>query len=83
MRGLRKPWPPGNVSPDGQAQRRFVDAKREYLADLPVAADKVRFARAEFDRLDKPKLRQVMHGEQGSICVYCESASRRTSRHLS
>ena len=72
MRGLRKPWPPANVSPDGQAQRRFVDAEREYLADLQGAPDKVRFARAEFDRLDKPKLRQVMHGEQGSICVYCE-----------
>ena len=69
MRGLRKPWPPANVSPDGQAPRRFVDAEREYLQG---AADKVRFARAEFDRLDKPKLRQVMHGEQGSICVYCE-----------
>ena len=72
MRGLRKPWPPANVSPDGQAPRRFIDAEREYLADLRGAADKVRFARAEFDRLDKPKLRQVMHGEQGSICVYCE-----------
>lgn len=73
MRGLRKPWPPANVSPDGQPPRRFVDAEREYLAALRGAADKARFARTEFDRLDKPKLRQVMHGEQGSICVYCES----------
>ena len=73
MRGLRKPWPPANVSPDGQPPRRFVDAEREYLAALQGEADKARFARAEFDRLDKPKLRQVMHGEQGSICVYCES----------
>ena len=73
MRGLRKPWPPANVSPDGQPPRRFVHAEREYLAALQGAADKARFARAEFDRLDKPKLRQVMHGEQGSICVYCES----------
>ena len=72
MRGLRKPWAPGNVSSDGQPPRRFVDAEREYLADLGSAADKARFARTEFDRLDKPKLRQVMHGEQGSICVYCE-----------
>ena len=72
MRGLRKPWPPANVSPDDQVPRRFVDAEREYLADLRGAADKVRFARAEYDRLDKPKLRRVMHGEQGSICVYCE-----------
>ena len=73
MRGLRKPWPPANVSPDGQPPRRFVDAERAYLAALRGAADKARFARAEFDQLDKPKLRQVMHGEQGSICVYCES----------
>ena len=73
MRGLRKPWPPANVSPDGQAPRRFTDAEREYLAALGGATNKARFARAEFDRLDKAKLRQVMHGEQGSICVYCES----------
>ena len=72
MRRLRKPWPPANVSPNGQAPRRFVDAEREYRADLLGAADKVGFARAEFDRLAKSKLRQVMHGEQGSICVYCE-----------
>ena len=73
MRGLRKPWPPANVSPDGQPPRRFADAERAYLATLSGAANKARFARAEFDRLDKAKLRQVMHGEQGSICVYCES----------
>ena len=43
------------------------------LAALGAATNKARFARAEFDRLDKARLRQVMHGEQGSICVYCES----------
>ena len=73
MRGLRKPWPPTNVSPDDQAPRRFVDAEREFLADLRGAANKVQFAREEYKRLDKARLRQVMHGEQGSICVYCES----------
>ena len=73
MRGLRKPWPPANVSPDNQPPRQFADAEREYLAALRAAPNKARFARAEFDRLDKFKLRQVMHGEQGSICVYCES----------
>ena len=72
MRGLRKPWPPANVSPDGQPPQRFRDAEREYLAALPGRPNKVRFAKAEFDRLDKPKLRQVMYGEQGSLCVYCE-----------
>ena len=72
MRGLRKPWPPANVSPDGQPPQRFRDAEREYLAALPDRPNKVRFAKAEFDRLDKSKLRQVMYGEQGSLCVYCE-----------
>ena len=72
MRGLAKPWPPSNVSPDGQASRRFTDAEREYLAALPGRLNRVRFAKAEFDRLDKAKLRQVLYGEQGSLCVYCE-----------
>ena len=72
MRGLSKPWPPSNVSPDGQAPRRFVDAERKYLTALPDSANKTRFARTEFDRLDKGKLRKVMSGEQSSLCVYCE-----------
>ena len=72
MRGLLKPWPPSNVSPDGQAPRRFTDAEREYLAALPGRTNPVRFAEAELKRLDKAKLRQVMYGEQGSLCVYCE-----------
>ena len=72
MRGLSKPWPPGNVSPDGQAPRRFVDAEQEYLTALPGSADRTRFARTEFDRLDKGKLRKVLSGEQASLCVYCE-----------
>ena len=72
MRGLSKPWPPSNVSPDGQAPRRFTDAEREYLAALPDSANSVTFAKAEFDRLVKAKLRQVMYSEQGSLCVYCE-----------
>ena len=72
MRGLSKPWPPSNVSPDGQAPRRFVDAEREYLTALPNRSNKTRFARTEFDRLDKGKLREVMSGEQASLCVYCE-----------
>ena len=72
MRGLSKPWPPSNVSPDGQAPRRFTDAEREYLAALPGRTNPVRFAEAELKRLDKAKLRQVMYREQGSLCVYCE-----------
>ncbi len=72
MRGLEKPQPPANVSPDGQAPRRFVDAEREYLASLGGRANKSGFARTEFNQLDKAKLREVMYREQGSICVYCE-----------
>ena len=72
MRGLEKPQPPANVSPDGQTPRRFVDAEWEFLADLEGRANKAQFARSEFDQIDKAKLREVMYGEQRSICVYCE-----------
>ncbi len=72
MRGLKKPRPPENISPDGQAPRRFVDAEQGYLAALGSRPNKARFARTEFNQLDKAKLRQVMYGEQRSICVYCE-----------
>ena len=72
MRRLSKPWPPGNVSPDGQAPRRFVDAEREYRAALPGSSNRTRFARTEFDRLDKVRLREVLSGEQAALCVYCE-----------
>ena len=72
MRGLSKPWPPSDVSPDGQTPRRFVDAEREYRTALPDRSDRTKFARTEFDRLDKGKLRKVMSGEQSSLCVYCE-----------
>ena len=85
MRGLSKPWPPSDVSPDGQAPRRFVDAEREYLTALTKfdrvrraagveddRPDRTRFARTEFDRLDKGRLREVLSGEQASLCVYCE-----------
>ena len=72
MRGLAKALPPANVSPDDQAPRSFADAEREYLAALPGRPNKVGFARSEFGRLEKRRLRQVMYGEQGSLCVYCE-----------
>ena len=72
MRGLEKAEPPANVSPDGQTPRSLEDAEHEYRAVLPGRDDKISFARARFDQLDKAKLRQVMYGEQGSLCVYCE-----------
>jgi uncharacterized protein (TIGR02646 family) len=72
MRRIPKPWPPADVSPDGQIRRSFVDAEREYLEALPNQVQRAAFARAEFDRLDKVKLRVVMYREQRSICVFCE-----------
>ena len=76
MRGLSKPWPPPNVSPDGQDPRSFADAEREYLAALPEADDRTGFARGEFDRLHKAALREVMYREQGGLCAYCERRVR-------
>ena len=72
MRGISKPWPPGDVAPDGHAPSSLHDAEAAYLAALPAAANQVAFARTEFDRLDKWKLRVEMYREQRSICVYCE-----------
>ena len=72
MRGLCKPWPPGNVSPDGREARSFSHAERDYLAALPAANNPSAFARDSFNALDKKKLREVMYQEQGQICAYCE-----------
>lgn len=72
MRGLEKPSPPSNVSPEGQVPRAFSDAERQYAAALPDRTNKVRFARTAFDALDKAKRREVMYAEQKSLCVYCE-----------
>lgn len=72
MRGTKKPRAPANVSPDGQIPRLFVDAERDFLAALKNASNRARFARTEFNQIDKAKLRKVMYGEQGSLCVYCE-----------
>ena len=72
MRGVRKPWPPSNVRNDNEESQRLTDAEKEYTADLQHRADKVAFAKSEFDRLDKAKLREVMYTEQRSLCVYCE-----------
>jgi len=72
MRRVSKPWPPADVSPDGQTACTFVRAEQDYLAALPTAQDKTAFARSQFDQLDKAKLRTLMSREQRSICVYCE-----------
>src|SRR5437899_2471546 len=72
MRGVSKPWPPADVSPDGHAPCSFRDAERDYLAALPPEAERSAHARTRFDGLDKRKLREVMYQEQRSICVFCE-----------
>ncbi len=72
MRGVSKPWPPRDVYPDGQAHSSVRAAENAYLRALPGVTDRGSFARSEFDRLDKRKLRREMYREQHSLCVYCE-----------
>ena len=72
MRGISKPWPPRDVYPAGQPQTSLRQAETAYLAALPAAHDEASYARSEFDRLEKQKLRSVMYREQRSLCVYCE-----------
>lgn len=72
MRGIRKPRPPRDVSPDGQQPRPLQKAERDFLAALPAAADPSGFARSTFDGLEKGKLRAALYLEQGALCVYCE-----------
>ncbi|MBK7781003.1 MAG: TIGR02646 family protein [Ardenticatenia bacterium] len=72
MRGLKKPWPPGDVSPDGQEARTWQQAEEAFLQGLPRAANRNAYARATYGSLEKRKLRTVLYQEQGSLCVYCE-----------
>lgn len=72
MRALRKPWPPADVSPDGQDARTWRQAEQEFLAGLETAADRAVYARTTFDSMEKRKLRAVMYREHGELCVYCE-----------
>lgn len=72
MRGIRKPWPPANVSPNGQVTSSMRQAEQAFQVSLANAADKAGHARSRFDDLDKAKLRAVLYGEQHQVCVYCE-----------
>ncbi len=72
MRGISKPWPPRDVYPDGHEPASLREAENACLAALPGAPDQASFARSEFDRLEKRKLRSVMYREQRSLCIYCE-----------
>ena len=76
MRGISKPWPPRDVYPDGHEAASLREAEDAYLAALPGASNQSSFARSEFNRLEKQKLRAVMYREQRSLCIYCE---RRTA----
>jgi len=72
MRGISKPWPPADISPDSQPPRSLADAEHAFVADLPKATNRTAFARRTFDGLEKGKLRVAMYREQRSLCVYCE-----------
>ena len=72
MRGISKPCPPGDVYPDGHEPAGLRETEGSYLEELPEARDQVSFARSEFNRLEKQKLRAVMYREQRSLCIYCE-----------
>lgn len=64
--------PPQDVYPAGGEPAGLGEVEKAYLAELPEAGERASFARSEFDRLDKQKLRMVMYQEQRSLCVYCE-----------
>ena len=72
MRGISKPWPPGDAYPDGHAPASLREAEGGYLAALPDVLNQVSFARSEYDQLEKRKLRVEMYREQQSLCIYCE-----------
>lgn len=72
MRGVSKPWPPRDVYPDGQAQSTLREAENAYLQALPGVSHRGSFARSEYNRLDKQKLRRELYREQRSLCIYCE-----------
>ena len=72
MRGISKPRPPTDVSPDGQPSASLREAEDVFLTRLPAARDEASFARSEFDGLAKQKLRALMYREQHSLCIYCE-----------
>ena len=72
MRGISKPWPPRDVYPEGHEPASLRDAEVDYLAALPGTPNRATFARSEFNRLEKRKLRAVMYREQHFLCIYCE-----------
>lgn len=82
MRGISKPWPPADVFPNGHKTASLREAEDAYLAELPGVPNQASFARLEYDRLEKQKLRVEMYREQRSLCVYCERRSLKAFRRL-
>ena len=72
MRGISKPCPPADVYPDGHEPASLREAEDAFLEELPEACDEGTFARSEYNRLVKKKLRAVMYREQHALCIYCE-----------
>lgn len=72
MRGISKPWPPTDVYPDDQEPASLREVEDNYLRELPGVPNQVSFARSEYGRLKKQKLRIEMYREQRSLCIYCE-----------
>ena len=72
MRGISKPRSPTDVYPDDHEPASLRGAEDTYLAELPRAPDQVSFARSEYGRLEKRKLRIELYREQRSLCIYCE-----------
>ncbi len=74
MRRISKPWPPGNVSPEGQDPQSMKAAEKSFLVSVRGSSDPARHARIQFfDCLDKSKLREVLLKEQRYLCVYCQA----------
>ena len=72
MRGISKPWPPRDVYPDDHEPASLRKAERAFLAELAGVSNQAPFARSEYRRLEKRKLRAEMYREQRSLCIYCE-----------
>lgn len=72
MRGVRKPWPPANVSANGHAVCSMHQAASTFRGTLAATGDKSRHARSVFNSLEKSQLRAVLLTEQHHLCIYCE-----------
>jgi uncharacterized protein (TIGR02646 family) len=75
MRRISKPWPPQNVSPQGQAPQSLKEAEKHLRKSLQGIDDRAKRSlrsRDRFDSLDKKKLREVLLKEQRHLCVYCQ-----------